>query len=317
MELVEIAKQLFVTNVVLKEDERVLVVTDDEKFTIGMALYQAAKDICAHVSLIVTPPAAVAGAEPDDCVTKAMERADVVLCPTAQSMTHTNASLQAAALGARVVTMPGITEEMFCRGAMTADYSRVEKLSTNLAHRLSQANWAKLVTNDLELHICLEGRSGVASTGVFRCPGSRGNLPSGEAYIAPQEGRSWGRVRVDGSMVGIGQLKSPLEFTVQDGVLQEIRGVDKDKLEILMQRPENGNLCELGIGTNSGAQLCGLILEDEKIYGTVHVAFGTNISFGGVTKADCHLDGVITCPDLWLDDEQVICKGAFLINLED
>lgn len=315
--LVEIGKKLLAANVALRAGERVLVVTDDDKQAIGQALYQAAKELGAQATMVLTPPAAVAGAEPYDCVADLMKQADVVLCPTAQSMTHTNAVIHAAAGGARVVTMPGITEEMFLRGAMTADYDRVERLSLNLARRLDAAKWAKLVTEELELHICLEGRPGVASTGVFRAPGNKGNLPSGEAYIAPMEGRSWGKVRVDGSIVGVGMLESPMEFSVKDGVLEEIRGADSGKLDILLRNPENGTLCELGIGTNDGARLCGAILEDEKIGGSVHVAFGTNTSFGGVTKADCHLDGVITKPDLWLDEEQIIRKGEFLISLED
>ena len=56
----------------------------------------------------------------------------------------------------------------------------------------------------------------------------------------------------------------------------------------------------------------GIILEDEKLYGTVHIAFGTNASFGGVTKADCHLDGIILNPTLYLDDECIIREGEFV-----
>ena len=55
------------------------------------------------------------------------------------------------------------------------------------------------------------------------------------------------------------------------------------------------------------------ILEDEKVYGTVHIAFGTNTSFGGVNKADCHMDGIILKPDLYLDDVQVIRQGEFVL----
>ena len=58
---------------------------------------------------------------------------------------------------------------------------------------------------------------------------------------------------------------------------------------------------------------CGIILEDEKLYGTVHIAFGTNTSFGGVTKADCHYDGIILKPTLYLDDELIIDQGEFVI----
>ena len=75
---------------------------------------------------------------------------------------------------------------------------------------------------------------------------------------------------------------------------------------------ENGVVAELGIGTNDEATLSGVILEDEKLYGTVHVAFGTNTSFGGTNKADCHYDGIILKPTLYLDDELIIDKGRFV-----
>ena len=70
---------------------------------------------------------------------------------------------------------------------------------------------------------------------------------------------------------------------------------------------------QLGIGTNEKAVLCGIILEDEKVYGTVHIAFGTNVSFGGTVKADCHMDGIILKPDLYLDDQLIIKAGEFQI----
>lgn len=70
-----------------------------------------------------------------------------------------------------------------------------------------------------------------------------------------------------------------------------------------------------GSGTNEAAILNGIILEDEKVYGTVHIAFGTNTSFGGMNKAECHMDGIILKPTLYLDDVQVIKEGKFTNTL--
>ena len=69
----------------------------------------------------------------------------------------------------------------------------------------------------------------------------------------------------------------------------------------------------VGIGTNYAARLIGVILEDEKAYHTVHIAFGTNIGFGGVNKAACHMDGIIKNPTLYLDDTLVLKDGEFQI----
>ena len=159
----------------------------------------------------------------------------------------------------------------------------------------------------------LEGRNGIPSTGVYRELGQSGNLPSGEAYIAPLEGTASGTMKIDGSMVGIGKLNNPLYVKISEGKLTEITGDEKDKVSILLENDRNATLGELGIGTNHAARLTGVILEDEKIFGTVHIAFGTNISFGGVNKADCHLDGVILEPTLYLDDRLIIEKGKFVV----
>jgi leucyl aminopeptidase (aminopeptidase T) len=63
-------------------------------------------------------------------------------------------------------------------------------------------------------------------------------------------------------------------------------------------------IAEIGIGTNPGARLSGLIAVDEKALGTAHLAFGTSASFGGVNQATVHIDGIIREPKIQLDDER-------------
>ena len=101
---------------------------------------------------------------------------------------------------------------------------------------------------------------------------------------------------------------------VKDGKLVDLKGGDSDKLQVLFDSERNGTIGELGIGTNPAARLTGIILEDEKIYGTVHIAFGTNVSFGGINKADCHLDGVIMNPTVYFDDQLVLDNGKVVIK---
>ena len=70
---------------------------------------------------------------------------------------------------------------------------------------------------------------------------------------------------------------------------------------------------ELGIGTNPIARLIGNILEDEKVFGTVHIAFGSNATFGGLTQAGIHIDGIILKPSLYLDEKLVVENGKILL----
>lgn len=313
MELKDIAKNVMVGCLAVKPEEDVLIVTDDSRVTIGQALYEGAKELGCEAMLLVMKERAVSGQEPPHTIAEAMKAADVVICPTAQSLTHTTAKIEAQKTGTRIATMPGITEEMFSQGAMTADYNAVEKLTAKVSDLLTSANTATIIKDGCTLKLDLTGRAGVRSPGVYREKGQCGNLPSGEGYIAPLETGVNGEIIVDGSMVGIGKLESPLKFVIKDGKIQSITGNKSEMLNILLANDRNRTVAELGIGTNEAAILNGIILEDEKVYGTVHVAFGTNTSFGGVNKADCHMDGIILKPTLYLDDLMVIRDGEFLI----
>lgn len=317
MDLQQRARTIIETNLALQPGETLLVVTDDPTREVGELFYEAARAMGHRALIMQMPEGSVAGEEPPAPVAAAMKAADVALCPTAKSITHTNARIEAAAAGTRVVTMPSITMDMLRDGAACADYAQVEQRTRQLTERLTHAKHARIEKGGHVLELDLTGRDGVASPGVYREPGASGNFPSGEAYIAPLEVGVNGTAVIDGSMVGIGTLTEPMTVTIENGRLTRIEGADAqgpyaERLSVLFEQPENGTIAELGIGTNEAAKLCGIILEDEKLYGTVHIAFGTNTSFGGITKADCHLDGIILNPTLYLDDECVIRKGEFL-----
>lgn len=313
-QLVEIAKNVLKTCLNTREGETVLVVTDNTRVNIGQALYEAANALGCEGMLMIMSERELNGQEPPAAVAEAMKAADVVVAPTAKSLTHTDARIGAAAAGTRIATMPGITEQMFTKGAMTADYGKVKALTEQITEMLTKAETARIEKDGKALTIDLRGRDGVSSPGIYPEPGKCGNLPSGEAYIAPQEDGAEGEMIIDGSMVGIGKLDSPLHMVISGGKLRQVTGEKSENLEVLLKNETNGTLCELGIGTNDAAILNGVILEDEKVYGTVHIAFGTNTSFGGINKAECHMDGIILKPTLYLDDVLVIDEGMFKVK---
>jgi leucyl aminopeptidase (aminopeptidase T) len=72
-------------------------------------------------------------------------------------------------------------------------------------------------------------------------------------------------------------------------------------------------VAEFGIGTNDKATLTGVILEDEKVMGTIHIAFGDNKSMGGSVRVASHLDGLVKRPTVWFDDRIVMEDGTLLI----
>ncbi|KWW21852.1 aminopeptidase [Peribacillus simplex] len=238
------------------------------------------------------------GEEPPKPAADEMLKHDRVFCLTKHSITHTLARKNANLHGIGVITIPGITEDIFLQGAMNADYQRVEKETLAMTKRLSQAEKLIIKTGKNLLAIPLHGRKGVPSTGVFREKSASGNLPSGEAYIAPVEGEAEGKIEINGSIAGIGLLEKPIVLTIQKGRLVEATGDDGKTLLTLLGNGEGRWLCELGIGTNHAARVTGNILEDEKAYNTIHVAFGSNHTFGGEIKTNVHIDCVTVKPEL-------------------
>jgi leucyl aminopeptidase (aminopeptidase T) len=313
-EMVDTARSLLKQNMALKAGEELLVIVDETTLTIGKALFEAGEQLQAKAMLLQMQPTGRSGAEPSKTVAKAMATADVVIAATSDSLSHTKARREASAAGVRIATMPGIKEEMFKGGAMQADYAQVAALARKLAQKLTVAKEAVVEKDGCRLTMSLEERQGAACTGMCQEKGDFGNLPAGEAFIAPMEGTAEGTVIIDGSFAGLGELAGPLKLTFSRGQLVEVEGLDKERLlDLLGDNPLARNLAELGIGTNEGARIIGVVLEDEKVYGTIHLALGSNDGFGGNVAAGIHVDGIIMNPDLYLDGEHVLGGGKILI----
>jgi leucyl aminopeptidase (aminopeptidase T) len=298
----------------VKAGESLLIVADETKKTLADAMFQAGKVLGAEAMLAVMQAREKPGQEPPAAIAAAMASAHVVVAITQQSLTHTQARKKAVAAGARVATMPGITPEMFMAGAITADYSQVKAVTETVAGILTQGREVQIEKQGYVLKFSIAGRQGIASTGVYLNPGESGNLPSGEAYIAPREGTANGQVMIDGSFAGIGKLASPMLLTIKDGRLVAAEGAASELLLTKLGEQDGRLLGEFGIGTNDQARITGIILEDEKVYGTIHVAFGSNDTFGGTISAGVHLDGLVTEPNIWIDGNQIMANGKGLWN---
>jgi aminopeptidase len=292
--------------------ESVLVVTDEPLRPIGYALQRAATDLGFDVVLVEMRPRATNGAEPPPQVARLMAEADVVLCPTSKSLTHTEARRAASSAGARVATLPGVTEDIMVR-CMNADYHRIADRTRKLCAMMASTKVIRVLSpagTDISLPIA--GQRPLASSGLFRERGQYGNLPTGEAYLAPLEGQSTGVVVVDGSMAGVGVVATPIRIVVENGFATDISGGPEADQLIGLFEPhgrDGRNVAEFGIGTNDRARLSGVILEDEKVMGTIHIAFGDNKSMGGMVGVASHLDGVVKEPTVWFDDRQVMDAG--------
>jgi len=299
----------------IEPGEDVLVVCNPVTEEIGALMRIEAQGEGADATLAVISERESAAAEPPRPVAAAMAAADVVLAPTIQSLSHTAARKVASEAGVRIGTLPGVTEEMLGR-LMTGDLEEIRRRGWAIVSALNNGSEARITCrHGSDLRIGLEGRLGIVDAGELGSRGAFGNLPCGEGFIAPVEGTTDGTLVVDGSIAGVGLLDTPVSLTVREGHLVEATGsAGGELMELLtVHGPDGTNVAELGIGTNEEAILTGNILEDEKILGTCHVAFGASAAIGGTVQVPVHLDCVVLEPTVEIDGETIVSGGDLLV----
>jgi leucyl aminopeptidase (aminopeptidase T) len=299
----------------VREGEEVLVVCNPATEELGQRLRAEAEGAGADAVMAVIAERASHAAEPPRMVAAAMREADVVLAPTVQSLSHTAARKVASEAGARIATLPGVTAEMLAR-VMSADMAELERRSRAVADALDGGGEARITCpNGSDLRLGLEGREAIPDAGKLDRRGAFGNLPCGEGFIAPLEGTSDGNLAIDGSIAAVGIPEEPISLRIEQGRLREASGAEGARLlELLQEHGEEAtSVAELGVGTNEKATLTGNVLEDEKILGSCHVAFGASAAIGGTVQVPVHLDCVVMKPDVSVDGEQLVREGALLV----
>jgi leucyl aminopeptidase (aminopeptidase T) len=294
----------------VREDEQLLVVADPDREVLGKAFLQAARDLGADGALVILPPDPRRGTEPTRAIAAAFSACDVFLAPCFPSLSHTVARREATERGIRGATLPHVTEDLLAR-LMSVDFDAMAQRSKAVADLLTEAEEAHLTCPlGTDFRVDLRGRSGIPDDGDLTAEGAFGNLPSGEGFIAPAGG--------EGTIFAAtepltGRQAEPLRIEVRDGQLAE--ATNATFLAALdAHAPKGRNLAELGVGTNDRATLTGNVLEDEKILGTAHVAFGASQAIGGNVTVPVHLDVVVVDASLTIGGTQVLADGRYLLD---
>jgi leucyl aminopeptidase (aminopeptidase T) len=297
----------------VKPGEDVLVIVDPATRAIGEALRDAAAAAGADAVLAIMDERATDGTEPPPTLAAALQGADVFIAPTSRSLSHTRARKAASDAGARGATMPGVTAEMLAR-VMAVDFVQMKARSQAVAKLLTDADSARVTCpRGTDLTLDLATRDGLPDDGDLTASGSFGNLPCGEGFIAPLGGEG---TIVASSLAPLGlSTDPPATLTVQDGRITRAHdGLGPEFIAKLREHGELGtNLAELGVGTNDRAILTGNVLEDEKILGTVHVAFGASAGIGGTVSVPIHLDVVILDATLEIGGTRVLDAGRYVL----
>ena len=295
--------------------EQVLVIANPATLGLGERLRGEAGRAGADAVLALMAERDSHAAEPPRSIAAAMKEADVVLAPTVQSLSHTAARKAASEAGARIATLPGVTEQMLAR-VMSADMAELRRRGRAIADILDAGTEARITcANGSDLRLGLEGRTAIPDAGELTARGAFGNLPCGEGFISPDDRACAGTLVVDGTIAEVGIPSAPVTLTVEGGRLTGATGAEGAALvELLTASGDEGRtVAELGVGTNEKAELSGNVLEDEKLLGTVHVAFGASAAIGGRIQVPVHLDCVVMRPVLTVDGAEIVRDGKLLV----
>ena len=155
--------------------------------------------------------------------------------------------------------------------------------------------------------------------GVVAKPGDLDAFPPGLFLSVPRARSATGVAVVDGSITQVGRVTSPVTMSFDQGRLVRIEGgSEATRLTNLLASLDDSNAYEFaawGIGTNPGAALIGEdpSFEGERVYGWTHVSTGSSATLpGGTVQAKIHLDGIISQPTIYLDDEMILERGKFV-----
>jgi hypothetical protein len=330
----------------LRQGNRVAIFYDDETVDPARLLIEAAGQLELRVTerfvplkhqLTYTPTTGLC----EKCRAALDDVAAVITCVSAKTETtpYRRELLRRAPTGTtKVGHIPGASLFVLA-SAINVDYGHAVERCEDLALALALGEEATLTTYLMgpddtpiashELHIELGGfrRMPVVSTGVIQ-PGTWGNLPGGETFIAPIEDAAHGEIAINGAFKDFVLEKEQavvLRFE-SSRMVGKPRGPKEvvEAFEAMLARARDNRdqhynaLAEFGIGVNMGVKaLTGTSLFDEKCAGTVHIALGDSSGFGGRYKSDLHEDLISRLPSLTIDGKAILDHGKDALKEDD
>jgi len=258
---------------------------------------------------------------PPDVVMEAMKQADIIHYVTSTGMIHSPCGRMMSGLKKKQFMSEEMDVNMLTKGGVEADMDDVVMWGKKMAKSWTEGKKVRIVTElGTDLTADITDRRGLvdplfAAEENVELHGMA--FPCGESMIAPIEGTPEGTVVVDVAIQNPGNVKTPVKWTIKKGRIVKIEGGIEAKIfeEWLKTYGDEhaSEICELAIGTNRWCRETGTMREDRKIWGYCHIGFGMNLDIGGTIDCNIHGDGVLSKPNLYIDDKLVVGNGNILL----
>ncbi len=205
---------------------------------------------------------------------------DLILCISTYSAT---APLTAFAkkFGFRGATLHGVNDTILATG-LSVNYEDVSREAEKLRLGLTKADAVEIdfvhADKSYTLRLELSQQEAQKSHGLCRGGPDVANLPAGEVYFVPTGAEGHFPHRYEDGTIGLMTVAGGriTDATLLDGAEETVQ-THRVKLE---SDPVTGELGELGFGTQE-LPVSGRDIQDEKIFGTFHVATGRSDHLGG------------------------------------
>lgn len=313
------AKQVVEVCAQVKEGESVCIVTEPKTMSIAESISIAVSNVGAEPVIALIKPRIADSTEPPKSVAEAMKSSDVFISAVHTSITHTQAVVDATKNGSRGIMLTQFDNNMLIDSGVLADFPAAAPTCENVGAILENAKEIHLTTkHGTDLKMSATGRKSNSMTGMVE-PGEFAPVPTIEANVSPLEGSASGTIVANASIpyLGIGVLENDVVCKVEDGFITNIEGGKEAKVlaDDLAEKDDKYvyNIAEIGVGLNPRCKFNGLMLEDEGVFGSVHIGIGSSLTLGGNVKASCHYDLIMTEVTLVVDGKEVIKDGEVLV----
>ncbi|RLE50936.1 MAG: leucyl aminopeptidase [Candidatus Methanomethylicota archaeon] len=304
----------------VKSGENVLIIADDSsEMEMVNALFKVAFDVGGNPVIAIIRSKWPSHTTLPKTVHGALNHAQVVIGITKSTGAPSYDAVVAKLLRdkrIRYMSMVLRPLENWISGAALADYEKVYSTALKLAEVFEGRKEIKVTTElGTDISASIEGSRVIIEAGFATKPGESAAFSDGEVSFTPVEGTANGVVVVDGPIALIGKPSEPIKLIVENGVVTEvIGGGEADKLKEMISKVKNlNNFAEFGFGVNPEARLNGFWQEEKKALGTMHIALGDNIYYGGNVKCEIHMDMVVYKPTVSVDGVVIIEKGELKI----